>query len=117
MKTKRQQLGALHESRACTYLEKQGLKLVEKNFYCQFGEIDLVMQAPTELVFVEVRYRSDSSMLSSLESIGPHKRNCLRKSAMYYLVSHRITEVPCRFDIIGFDAAQFKWIKNAFQFD
>ncbi|WP_292746923.1 YraN family protein, partial [Methylophaga sp. UBA3191] len=51
------QSGKQAEQLACNYLEKQGLKLVQRNFYCRRGEIDLIMQDGQTLVFIEVRYR------------------------------------------------------------
>lgn len=56
MTTTREQ-GEYTESLACRYLKNKGLKLVEKNFNCRVGEIDLIMQDDNNLVFIEVRYR------------------------------------------------------------
>ena len=61
--------GTIAENKARQYLEKHGLKFVEKNYRCRNGEIDLVMQDKNELVFVEVRYRKNDSYGSALDTI------------------------------------------------
>ena len=77
--------GKLAEKKACDYLQQQGLKLIEKNYYCRSGEIDLIMLDKQELVFIEVRYRKSRTFGSAAESIDARKRNKIiddaRKSA------------------------------------
>ncbi len=106
--------GKIAENEACNFLQKQGLKLIEKNYYCRSGEIDLIMQDKQELVFVEVRYRAKNEYGSALDSVDQHKIQKIISAATHYLSNHQ-TDLPVRFDVIGFDAS-FKpnWIKNAF---
>ena len=106
--------GKLAEEKACNYLQKQGLKLVDKNYYCRSGEIDLIMQDRQELVFVEVRYRAKNEYGSALESVDQHKIKKLIAAANHYVAKHQ-PDLPMRFDVIGFDASfQPNWITNAF---
>ena len=106
--------GKLAENRACNYLQKQGLKTIEKNYFCRNGEIDLIMQDKHELVFVEVRYRKKNDYGSALESIDQHKIKKLITTANHYISKHQIDQAM-RFDVIGFDASlKPNWIKNAF---
>ena len=65
--------GKIAEDQACLFLQKKGLKLVEKNYRCRTGEIDLVMQDKKELVFVEVRYRANNDYGSALDSVDQQK--------------------------------------------
>lgn len=106
--------GKLAEEKACDYLQQQGLKLVEKNYYCRSGEIDLIMQDKQELVFIEVRYRAKNEYGSALDSVDQHKIKKLITAASHYVAKHQANQ-PMRFDVIGFDAS-FKpnWITNAF---
>ena len=106
------------ENLALKFLKKQHLKLVERNFNCRYGEIDLVMQDADYLVFVEVRYRKDQRFGGALASIDERKQGKLRRSAEHYLIRHKKTDSPCRFDILcatgSINRPTFDWIKNAF---
>ena len=106
--------GRIAEEEACNFLQKKGLKLIEKNYSCRSGEIDLVMQDKQELVFVEVRYRANNEYGSALDSVDQHKIQKIISAASHYLSNHKIDQ-PIRFDVVGFDAS-FKpnWISNAF---
>lgn len=113
MKTSQQ--GQLAEDQACQFLEKKGLSLVEKNYRCRTGEIDLIMQDQDALVFVEVRYRAKSDYGSALDSVDHNKIQKLISAANHYVAKHQ-PDRPMRFDVIGFDASlKPKWISNAFQ--
>jgi len=102
------------ENKACEYLRKQGLKLVEKNYACRSGEIDLIMQDEQTLVFVEVRYRASNDYGSALDSVDQHKIKKLISAANHYIAAKQIDQ-PMRFDVIGFDASlKPNWISNAF---
>ena len=123
MTTTREQ-GEYTESLACRYLESKGFKLIEKNFSCRLGEIDLIMQDNDNLVFVEVRYRRSNNFGSGAESITTSKQSKLIKTASLYLQNYdKRNKYPARFDVIsitGFietdniDKINFDWIKNAF---
>ncbi len=106
--------GKIAEDQACLFLQKKGLKLVEKNYRCRTGEIDLVMQDKKELVFVEVRYRANNDYGSALDSVDQQKIQKLISAANHYILSHQI-DLPTRFDVIGFDASlKPNWVTNAF---
>lgn len=106
--------GKIAEDRACEFLQKQGVKLVEKNYNCRSGEIDLIMQDKQALVFVEVRYRNKNDYGTALDSVDQHKIKKLILAANHYISTHQVDQ-PMRFDVIGFDASlKPNWIKNAF---
>ena len=65
--------GVIAEKKALTYLLEQGLTLVHQNYYCRFGEIDLIMLEQETLVFIEVRYRKNSDFGGALASINQSK--------------------------------------------
>lgn len=123
MVTTREQ-GEYTESLACQYLENKGFKLIEKNFNCRVGEIDLIMKDNDSLVFVEVRYRRSNNFGSGAESITTSKQSKLIKTASLYLQQHaKLNKYPARFDVVsitGFietdniDNISFDWIENAF---
>jgi putative endonuclease len=111
--------GQAAETTACAFLEKQGLRLLEKNFSCPCGEIDLIMQDQEMLVFVEVRLRQHSHLGSAIESVTRPKQKRLLKAALLYLQKKRcLYKIPYRFDIIGMDGNKpLEWLKNAFSAD
>lgn len=112
MKTSQQ--GQIAEDKARQFLEKKGLTLVEKNYRCRTGEIDLIMQDKKELVFVEVRYRAKSDYGSALDSVDQHKIQKIISAANHYVSIHQ-PDQPMRFDVIGFDATlKPNWVSNAF---
>jgi len=110
--------GQLAEDSALAYLEAQGLVLVERNYRCRGGEIDLVMRDGGKIVFVEVRFRSDQRFGGALASVGSRKQARLIHAASHYLATKRIDR-PTRFDVAAVSPNQGKltiqWIKDAFQ--
>lgn len=111
-KTSRQIIGQSGEDDALAYLQRQGLKLIERNFLCKGGEIDLVMQDKNVLVFVEVRKRSAGDYGGAAASITPAKQRRLIIAAQQYLQRYKMPPA-CRFDVIAIDAAGTAWLKNA----
>lgn len=110
--------GNLAEKMALKFLKKRSLRFIEKNYHCRYGEIDIIMQDKEYLVFVEVRYRKNDNFGGALASIDQRKQAKLRRSAEHYLIQHKRTDEPCRFDILcvngDLDKASFHWIDNAF---
>ena len=103
------------EDRAATFLQQQGLILIERNYRCRLGEIDLIARDGNTLVFVEVRMRSGTSFGGAAASITAAKRRKLTLAARHYLAGTRKMP-PCRFDalLITGAAHTMEWIKNAF---
>ena len=95
------------ETRAAEYLEKSGLRVLERNFRCRGGEIDLVAMDGQTLVFVEVKARHSATFGSAGEAIDGRKTTRLRRAAAVYIARRCATgesDLPaCRFDAILFD--------------
>jgi putative endonuclease len=111
-RTSRQLSGQAGEDAALAYLQRRGLQVVERNFRCKGGEIDLVMQDGAALVFVEVRQRADMRHGGAAASVTPAKQARLLRAAQFYLLRYRLPP-PCRFDVIAIDGGQLRWLKNA----
>ena len=111
-----QKIGFAAEKYASDYLQKQGLKLVESNYSCRVGEIDLIMRDGEFLVFIEVRARTVATYGNALESVNYFKQKKLIKAASYYLLTKKQTNSPCRFDVFALDGVKptISWVKNAF---
>ena len=108
--------GAEAEQLAAVFLQRNGLALIQRNYRCRFGEIDLIMRDGGTLVFVEVRLRSSSEFGGAAASIGALKQGRLLRAAQHYLSTQRGSP-SCRFDALllhSADGTQIEWIKNAF---
>lgn len=112
--TGRQIQGQAGEDAALAYLAAHGLRLVERNFRCKLGEIDLIMRDGPGLVFVEVRRRSSASHGGAVASITPAKQRRLTRAAQYYLLRHKPLP-PCRFDVVAIDGDAMCWLRNVLQ--
>lgn len=86
---------------AAEYLQKKGLQIVERNFRCRLGEIDIIARQGNCLVFVEVRTRSSGTCGLPQESITAAKINKLRRLAQVYLLKSSIYNVDVRFDVVA----------------
>lgn len=111
--------GDAAEDRACRHLQHLGLTLIARNYRCPYGEIDLVMQHGSTLVFVEVRYRRQTAFGTPMETVDARKQARLRATAEHYLQQDRRTSnAACRFDIVAVtgapDGDRLTWLQNAF---
>lgn len=90
--------------------------MLECNYYCCFGEVDMICKEAGYLVFVEVKYRKDSRMGSPAEAIQPYKIHRIVQSAEYYLCHQGYTlDMPVRFDVVAISGNEIQVIKNAFE--
>jgi putative endonuclease len=120
MLSKTQIIGQQAEEQACNYLLNQGLKIVEHNFRCNMGEIDLIMRDKDLVVFVEVRARKKNQFANGLESVNFTKQDRILRTAVYYLQKNRLTDkVACRFDVVAItlntSSPTLCWTKDAFR--
>jgi putative endonuclease len=107
--------GARAEALAATVLEAGGLAIVERNFRCRTGEIDIIARDRDTLVFVEVRLRRRGDYGGAAASIDARKQRKLLAAAAYYL--SRFARPPaCRFDAVLLDALdppRVEWLRDA----
>lgn len=108
--------GAKAEKRAKKWLTRKGLKFRQANFRTRGGEIDLIMEDGEVLVFVEVRYRSNSDQFGGAAgSIDHRKIKKIITTSLAYLQQQKL-DVPCRFDVVTVDADDnIDWLQNAFE--
>jgi putative endonuclease len=99
----RKALGALGEKRAREFLKKRGYRIVETNFRCREGEIDIIARDKDYLVFVEVRTRTGSQFGTPEESITFAKREKLTSVALAYLQTHKNLPSLWRFDVVAIE--------------
>ncbi len=99
-------LGPKGETYALALLRKRGHRLLERNFRCTQGELDLVTWQRGTLVFTEVRARTAGSNFSPAETITPAKQRRLVRAANWYLLKRAGSSAPpaCRFDVVWLSA-------------
>ncbi len=112
------QIGDKAEDHALQYLQRAGLKLLERNYRTPGrggGEIDLVMRdTDGTTVFVEVRKRLNGSFGGAAASVGFAKQRRLIFAAQHYLMRVRDTP-PCRFDLVAIGPDGVRWLRGAFE--
>lgn len=108
--------GNQYEQIAGEYLKLQGYEILEYNFQCRFGEIDIVAKDGDYLIFCEVKYRRNNAKGSPLEAVTFAKQKRISKVAFYYITTKKKEDMPCRFDVIGILGNKIQHIKNAFEY-
>lgn len=120
MSKERQILGKQGEDVAADYLAKQGYKIIQRNFRCRWGEIDIIARDGSVLVFVEVRCLKTDNFGLPQESISASKQKKVRQVASFYLKGIKEPETPVRLDVLALKfnqknkVAQLTHLKNAF---
>lgn len=103
------------EKIAAGYLQRKGLALIETNYRCRWGEIDLVLRDRDTIVFTEVKLRHSNSFGGASYSVTPRKQTRIIAAARHYLAGKK--ETPCRFDVILLERLKpprIEWIRDAF---
>ncbi len=95
--------GRSGEDLACAHLRGLGLRVVERNFRCRVGEIDVVARDGDVVVFVEVKERRGASHGTAVESVSAGKRQRLVRAARLYAARHGLSEGGLRFDVVAID--------------
>ena len=108
-------LGRRGEDRAVAYLRTHGYRIVERNFRCKLGELDVIAREGDALVFVEVRTRSSGGRGGALEMIDATKQRQVARVASYYLARRRLESATCRFDVVGITGERIELIRDAFR--
>ena len=98
----KQALGAFGEDKACNYLEENNYEIIERNFRCKQGEIDIIAKdlSKNELVFIEVKTRSSFNYGRPAQAVDKVKTRHIIGASKYYLLKNKLKDVFVRFDII-----------------
>ena len=108
-------LGIEKEELAISYLTKQNVSILAKNFYFRGGEIDLIAKDGEYVCFIEVKYRKNNEFGSPEEAVTFSKQKKIIQGARVFLYQNRYsTDTPCRFDVISVLGEEITWIKDAF---
>ncbi len=103
------------EKIAAGYLAKKGLTLIEMNYRCRWGEIDLVLRDRGTIVFAEVRLRRSQNFGGAAYSVDRRKQARIIAAARHYLAGKQ--DAPCRFDVVllaSLEPSRIEWVRDAF---
>ncbi len=108
-------LGKAKEALAAAYLGERGLALLESNYRCPLGEVDLVCRQGPYLVFVEVKWRRSMAAGGPLAAVGWRKQRTICRVADWYRMERGLpASQAIRFDVVGMAGEEIIWIQNAF---
>lgn len=108
-------VGTEFEAEAADFLVRNGYQILEKNYRCKIGEIDIIARDQDYLCFVEVKYRSSTSKGFPAEAINRNKIRKITKTAQLYMLRYGLdSDTPCRFDAVVILDREFTLLKNAF---
>lgn len=100
-KQTKKEVGKKGEEVAASFLRKKGYHILDKNFRCRLGEIDIIAQKDDQIVFVEVKTRKNLNFGLPQQAVTYFKKKRLTKLAQFYLAVHRLADFSCRFDVIA----------------
>lgn len=113
-------IGNEGEELACAYLESKGWRILERNYFFEKSEVDIVAYDDTAIVFVEVKLRSSDKFGTPIEHISEEKVMHVFKAAEAWMYERKMDGSPMRFDVIGIlqkknEAPEFNHIQDAFR--
>ena len=109
--------GAEYEKLAAEWLMQHGFQILEYNYRCRQGEIDLIAREGAALVFVEVKYRKNGQTGDPSEAVDIRKQKKISRVALYYCWEKKVPqETPCRFDVISIKGESIRQMKDAFPY-
>jgi putative endonuclease len=114
----KKELGKRGEEVALRFLKKKGYRLIEKNYVCKMGEMDIIAKEKDTLVFIEVKTRTSALFGPPQLAVNAWKQRQLSKVALNYLNEKRLRDVKARFDVVAIvleeEEEEIELIKDAF---
>jgi putative endonuclease len=113
----KKRIGQMAENEACRFLRQKGYKILQRNFRCRLGELDIIANDKNDFVILEVRSSASSFLSDPLESISYTKIRRLKTLASIWLFNNRLDNVSVRFDVVSVvfrNGIEIKHIIDAF---
>lgn len=113
-------LGERGEAAACTFLKKSGYEILEKNYKCKIGEIDVIARRQGRTAFIEIKTRTSAQFGSPQEAVDLKKQEKIFKVAAWYLKEKKLSKTPIAFDVVAIlwkegRAPEIRLITDAFE--
>ena len=119
MTFEKKHLGYAGEELAVEFLQKQGYRILVRNFKSRLGEMDIIAADGEVICFIEVKTRTDSRLGTPFEAITPAKQRKLSQGALAYLKQNRLMDAQARFDVVAVmktqDGHKLEILKDAFE--
>ena len=115
MSRARQILGKTGEDLACRELERRGYAIVARRYRRRGGELDIIARDGATLVFIEVKTRDGRAFGDAAEAVTPFKRRRIAQLALDYMTRHRLSDCPCRFDVVSIHVDSGEPVLEVFQ--
>ena len=113
----RRAVGSEKEAKAAEYLTAQGIKILESNYSCRAGEVDLIGEDHGCLVFFEVKWRRSGYSGDPSEAVDCRKQQKICRVCDNYRMFHKeLYKLQVRFDVLAMEEEKVNWIKNAFDY-
>lgn len=106
--------GSQYEDKTKIYMEESGMTIIDKNYFCRFGEIDLVAWDDGVLVFTEVKYRTNDRYGHPAEHVHFHKQQTIRQVSRWYVMDKKIFNRNVRYDVAAWHKGRLFYYKGAF---
>jgi putative endonuclease len=94
-------LGKSGEDLACRELERRGYAIIARRYRVRGGELDVIARDGATIVFVEVKTRGSRVCGEAAEAVTPLKQLRMTRLAEEYMMKHRLSDCPCRFDVVS----------------
>ncbi len=107
-------VGTAYENIAADYLKYCGMVILERNFHCRYGEIDIIAQDREAICFVEVKYRSSADFGYPSEAVNRRKQSKIIAVSNAYLSEHGMSDVVRRYDVVEIIGDKIRILKNSF---
>jgi putative endonuclease len=115
----KKRIGRRGEEVALRFLRKNGYRILEKNYLCKMGEVDIIAKEKDTLTFIEVKTRTSTEFGPPQLAVDTAKQRQLSKVALHYLKEKRLEEVKARFDVVsvilGTKGEEIELIRDAFE--
>lgn len=109
--------GTVYEQAVGYYLEQQGYEILQYNYRCRAGEIDIVARDGTYIVFCEVKYRKGRGAGHALAAVDEKKQRVICRCALFYIMEHHLAEdMEYRFDVVAIEKEKIVVVQDAFPF-
>jgi putative endonuclease len=114
----KKELGKKGEEKALRFLKKKGYRIIEQNYVCDLGEMDIIAKDKDILVFIEVKTRTSMAFGPPQLAVNQFKQRQLSKVALHFLKEKKLEDVKARFDVVAIlllpEKEEIELIRNAF---
>jgi len=108
------------EEFACRYLKSKGYYILERNYSCRFGEIDIIAKDAKTICFIEVKARTNISFGPPFIFVTAQKQSRIKKTALFFIATRKLSSLNYRFDVVSIvknkkGSFEVELIKGAFE--